>query len=105
LESKGAEPLAGTLVWTRETGLLLLTIGTVAFSIRKHEASETLTAFLFGNIIVQIGLFVIELLAYSNGAITKLSGIIPNLTLHVLLAIGFVYFWATLKSKTNKQQS
>jgi len=102
LESKGVEPLAGTLVWTRETGLLLLTIGVIAFSVRKHETSETLKTFLFGNIIIQIGLFVIELLAYFNGTITKLSGIIPNLTLHILLAIGFIHFWTTLKFKTNK---
>jgi hypothetical protein len=102
LESKGVEPLAGTLIWTRETGLLLLTIGIIAFSIRKHETSETLKVFLFGNIVIQSGLFVIELLAYFNGVITKLSGIIPNLTLHVLLAIGFIHFWTTLKFKTNK---
>jgi hypothetical protein len=102
LESKGVEPFVSTLVWTRETGLLLLTIGIIAFSIRKHETSETLKTFLFGNIIIQIGLFVIELLAYFNGVITKLSGIIPNLTLHILLAIGFIHFWTTLKFKPNK---
>lgn len=102
LESKGVEPLAGTLVWTRETGLLLLTIGIIAFSIRKHETSETLKVFLWGNVIIQIGLFVIELLAYFSGIITKFSGIIPNLILHILLAIGFIHFWATLKSKTHK---
>ncbi|MEQ1553239.1 MAG: hypothetical protein ABL929_03615 [Ferruginibacter sp.] len=102
LASKGVEPLVGTLVWMRETGLLLLTIGIIAFLVRKHESSETLKIFLFGNIIIQIGLFVIELLAYFNGIITKLSGIIPNLTLHILLAIGFVHFWTILKIKTNK---
>lgn len=102
LESKGVEPLAGTLVWTRETGLLLLTIGIIAFSIRKHETSETLKVFLWGNVIIQIGLFAIELLAYFSGIITKFSGIIPNLILHILLAIGFIHFWATLKSKTHK---
>lgn len=102
LESKGVEPLAGTLVWTRETGLLLLTVGIIAFLVRKNEASQTLKVFLFGNILIQIGLFVIELLAYFNGIITKLSGIIPNLTLHILLAIGFVYFWTTIKFKPNR---
>jgi hypothetical protein len=43
-------------------------------------------------------------LAYFNGVITKLSGIIPNLTLHILLAIGFIHFWTTLKLKTNKSK-
>jgi hypothetical protein len=101
LESKGVEPLIGTLVWTRETGLLLLTIGIIAFSVRKHETSQTLKVFLFGNIVIQIGLFVIELLAYFNGVITKVSGILPNLTLHILLAIGFIHFWRAIKLKTN----
>ncbi|AWM15115.1 hypothetical protein DI487_15485 [Flavobacterium sediminis] len=100
LVSKGVTPLPGTLVWTRETGLLLLTIGVIAFSIRKHKNSETLKAFLFGNIIIQIGLFIIELVAYFYGTITKLSGILPNLTLHVLLAIGFIYFWKPLNRKS-----
>ncbi len=102
LESKGVEPLVGTLVWMRETGLLLLTTGIIIFSIRKHEASETLKVFLFGNSIVQIGLFVIELLAYFNSVITKLSGIIPNLALHILLAIGFIHFWKKMNLKINK---
>jgi hypothetical protein len=101
LESKGVTPLVATLVWTREVGLLLITIGITVFLIRKHEISETLKAFLFGNIIIQIGLFAIELLAYFNGVITKLSGIIPNLTLHIVLAIGFIHFWKTMSLKTN----
>ena len=100
LESKGVEPLVSTLVWTRETGLLLIAIGLIAFSVRMHEDSETLKAILLGNIIIQIGLFAIELVAYFNYVITKLSGIVPNLTLHILLAMGFIYFWSTMKLKT-----
>lgn len=101
LESKGVEPVVGTLIWVRETGLLLITTGIIAFSVRKHEISPTLKAFLFGNIIIQIGLFLIELVAYLNGVITKLSGIIPNLSLHVILAIGFAYHWVFMKTKNN----
>lgn len=102
LESKGVEPLVGTLVWTRETGLLLLTIGITIFLVRKHESSPTLKTVIFGNIIIQIGLFLIELIAYTNGIITNLSGIIPNLTLHILLTIGLAYYWATMKSNSQK---
>ena len=47
LEGKGVMPLNGTLVWTRETGLLLLAIGIIAFLIRKNDDSETLKAFFF----------------------------------------------------------
>jgi hypothetical protein len=102
LESKGVTPLEGTLVWMRETGLLLLTIGIIILAVRKHKTSETLKAILFGNIIIQIGLFVIELLAYFNSVITKPSGIIPNLALHILLATRFIHFWKTVNLKTNK---
>ncbi len=97
LESKGVAPINGTLVWTREVGLLLISLGIMIFSARTHSDSATLKALLFSNIIVQIGLFCIELMAYSNGTITKISGIIPNLSLHVLLTIGFIYYWATMK--------
>lgn len=102
LESKGVVASGSTLVWTREVGLLLITIGMMAFLIRNHEVSATLKVFIFGNIIIQLGLFVIELSGYFNNVITKLSGIIPNLTLHILLAIGFIHFWKTMNLKTNK---
>ena len=101
LESKGVELLNGTLVWAREVGVLLICLGIIGFSTRKHDSSATLKALLFGNIFIQIGLFLIELIAYSNGIITKISGIIPNLSLHVLLTIGFAYFWATMKVSKN----
>jgi hypothetical protein len=104
LESKGVVPLATTSVWMRETGLLLLALGIINFAMRKHEPSGTLKALLSGNIIIQIGLFVIELLAYSNNVITKLSGIIPNLILHILLAIGFAYFLKTMDLKTDNTE-
>ncbi|NBA88319.1 hypothetical protein GVN16_21280 [Emticicia sp. CRIBPO] len=104
LESKGVAPLAATSVWMRETGLLLLTLGIINFAVRKLKPSGTLKALLSGNIIIQIGLFVIELLAYSNDVITKLSGIIPNLILHILLAIGFVYFLKTMDLTTDNTE-
>lgn len=55
LESKGVEPFVSTLVWTRETGLLLLTIGIIAFSIRKHETSETLKHFFLETSLFKLG--------------------------------------------------
>jgi hypothetical protein len=105
LESKGVTPLVATLFWAREVGLLLIAIGITAFLIRNHEVSATLKVFLFGNIIIQIGLFVIELLAYFNNVITKLSGIITNLTLHILLAIGFTHLWKTMGLKLINNKS
>jgi len=96
-ESKGTLPNNATYVWTSEVGILLIAIGIMAFLVRKEENSKTLKAFFLGNFIIQIGLFLIELFAYIDGVITKLSGVIPNLSLHILLTIGFLYFRTTMK--------
>ncbi len=101
-ESKGTFPNKATYVWTTEVGIFLIAIGIMVFLIRKEEDSKTLKVFLFGNVIIQIGLFIIELLAYINGIITKLSGIIPNLSLHILLTIGFLYFLMPMKQESTK---
>lgn len=104
-ESKGTSPNTATYVWTSEVGLLLIAIGIVAFMVRGHQNSTTLKAFFVGNFIIQIGLFFIELVAYLNGVITKLSGVLPNLTLHILLAVGFVYYLLTMKTTNLKSDS
>ncbi len=98
-ESKGTIPNNATYVWTSEVGILLIAISIMAFLVRREENSKTLRVFLLGNATIQIGLFVIELLAYINGIITKLSGIIPNSIIHILLTIGFLYFFITIKNE------
>jgi hypothetical protein len=90
-ESKGTQPNAATYVWTSEVGLVLIAIGLMAFLLRGEGNSPALRAFFIGNFIIQIGLFTIEFIAYQNGVISKLEGVLPNLTLHVLLAFGFAY--------------
>ena len=94
LESKGVAGNAGTNVWVRETGLLLISIGIMVFLVRGHANSPTLRAFLAGNAILQIGLLPIEIAAYAQGVITEAPGIMPNSILHVLLAGGFAYYAA-----------
>ncbi|NMM28152.1 MAG: hypothetical protein HHJ12_12900 [Glaciimonas sp.] len=42
---------------------------------------------------VQLGLLATEVSGYADGVITKLSGVMPNSVLHLLLAVGFAYFW------------
>ncbi len=100
-QSKGTLANKATYVWTSEVGMLLIAIGVMALLIRKEEDSKTLQVFLLSNSIIQIGLFLIELFAYINGVITKPLGIIPNLSIHILLTIGFLYFCITMK-KGNK---
>jgi hypothetical protein len=58
----------------------------------NHEDSPTLRAFLMGNSAIQIGLFQVEILAYREGTITTLSGIVPNSIIHLCLAAGFIYY-------------
>jgi hypothetical protein len=92
LDSKGVTPGAAINVWVSEVGILLIATGITAFLIRGHADSATLKAVFVGNIILQLGLLSIEPLAYANGIITKLSGIIPNTILHLVLAASFCWY-------------
>ena len=79
-------------MWIRQVGVAILGIGLVSFLIRGHAPSATIRAFLYGNAAHQLMLAPIEVVAFRAGTITKLSGIVPNTVLHVLLATGFLYF-------------
>ena len=92
LEIKGVVASEAANVWVRQVGVLLISMGVTAFLVRGDEDSPTLKAFFVGNIILQLGLFPIEPIAYANGTITKLSGIVPNTMLHLLLAGGFALY-------------
>ena len=85
-------PNAATNVWVREVGVLVVAIGVTAFLVRGQPDSPTLRALLIGNVVVQLGLLSVEVIAYARGVITKLSGIVPNTLLHVALAAGFTYY-------------
>jgi len=83
LESKGVIPGGPVKVWMSEVGILLVSAGVILFLVRKEEDSIALKAILIGNTLVQIGLLSIEILAFQNGVIKEVSGIIPNSILHV----------------------
>ena len=97
LQSKGVDVNAGTTIWVREVGVMLIAVGITVFMVRNHADSSTLKAVLVGNVVVQLGLLVIEPLAYSAGIITKLAGIAPNTMIHVLLAFGFCYYASKIR--------
>ena len=86
LESKGVAPTAATCLWLRELGVLLLALGFLNLVVRHHEDSQTLRAVLLGNALVHVGLFPLEILALLAGTITRVSGIVPNSILHLVLA-------------------
>lgn len=54
-------------------------------------------ALMLGNLLVQLGLLATEIAGYSAGVITKVSGVAPNSVLHLLLALGFGYFWLNIQ--------
>jgi hypothetical protein len=87
---------AAANVWMQETGIALVSIGVAVFLLRGQPDSPTLRAFLIGNTVLQLGLLWIELSAFADGVITKLSGVAPNSVLHIALAFGFTYFAARM---------
>ncbi|MDD5335294.1 MAG: hypothetical protein PHS32_16300 [Rhodoferax sp.] len=96
LASKGTVPSEAANVWMREVGVLLLSLGVIAGLMRGHADSPTLKTLMLGNLLVQLGLFLTEIVGYANGVITKLSGVLPSSALNLLLAAGFAYFWVTM---------
>jgi hypothetical protein len=98
LQSKGIVSNAAANVWMQETGIALVSIGITAFLLRGEPDSPTLRAFLIGNTVLQLGLLTIEIMAFAAGVITKLAGVAPNSLLHVVLAMGFAYFAASMKA-------
>jgi hypothetical protein len=89
LDSKGVHGNAAAAVWMREVGVALVAIGFIALSVRSHPDSPTLRAFMWGNALLQCLLLPVEILAFVNGTVPSLTGIVPNSILHVLLGMGF----------------
>lgn len=97
MAQKGVQPDASAAIWVREVGVLILPLGVMSFLVRGEPDSRALRSFLAGNALVHLGLFPIEIVAYRQGVITLLSGIVPNSILHVALCAGFTYFAATMR--------
>ena len=84
---------------------MLIAVGILAVMVRHHRDSPTLKAVLVSIVVTQIGLFAIEALAYRDGIITLLSGIVPNLFLHVCLAAGLIYYILTMRNSNHCSSS
>jgi hypothetical protein len=97
LASKGVAASAAGNLWARELGIALLVVGVIAFAVRRHPDSPTLRAFLVGMALLQLGLLPIEIIGYVAGVITDVRGIVPNSVVHVVLAIGFAWYAATMR--------
>jgi hypothetical protein len=89
LASKGVAPSPAAVVWVREVGVLILSLGVMAWMVRREPDSVAMRAILVANAIVHLGLFPIEIAAFHDGVITAASGILPNSVLHVALGTAF----------------
>jgi len=89
LTSKGVTITPAVVVWVREVGVQIVSLGVVALTVRSEPDSPAMRAILVGNALVQLGLFPIELLAWRDGTITKPGGVIPNSVLHLVLGAAF----------------
>ena len=78
--------------------MLVLALGVAAGLVRAEPDSSVLRGYLVGNALVHAGLFPIEIHAYANGVIGRLDGIVPNSVLHVVVAGGFTYYAATMRT-------
>lgn len=92
LTSKGVNITPAVVVWVREVGVQILSLGVVALMVRSEPDSPAMRAILVGNALVQLGLFPIEILALREGTITKVGGIVPNSILHLVLGGAFSWF-------------
>jgi hypothetical protein len=92
LTGKGVVPDPALLVWVREVGVLIAAAGATTYLVRAAPDSVALRGVLAGNALLHLGLLPVELVAFSQGIITKLGGVVPNSLLHVALAAGFVAY-------------
>ncbi len=92
LNSKGVVLNAAANVWAREVGVALVAIAVMAFLMRGQPDSPTMKAFLLGNAVLQLGLLPIEILAFIDGTLPKVSGIVPNSIVHGVLAAAFLFY-------------
>ena len=92
LAGKGVPPEPAASVWVREVGVLILALSVILLLVRAEPDTPTLRAVLWGNAIVHGGLLPIEIVAWQDGIITRLGGVVPNSLLHVTLCVCFVLF-------------
>lgn len=89
---KAAVPNEAAIVMARTVGVLLISVGVLAFLVRGHGDSPTMAAFLKANLLLQLALIPIDPLAYLDGTYGTLASFVPNTLVHILLAVGFIHY-------------
>lgn len=100
--AKVAAPSETANVFVCTVGVLLISFSVLNFLVRNHENSKTLQSIFIANLILQLSLIPIDLMAYSAGTFTTLGSFVPNTILHIILASGFSYYLIRMRSDFQK---
>lgn len=91
-EVKQAHTSPAAEVMGRTVGVLIASMGILAFSVRSHGDSPTMRSVLWANLLLQLAILPIDPLAYYDGTFHTLGSFVPNTIVHLVLAAGFVFY-------------
>lgn len=89
---KHAQSNPAAEVMGRTVGVLIASMGFLAFSVRNHPDSPTMRSVLWANLFLQLAILPIDPLAYRAGTFHSLGSFVPNTILHVALAGGLAFY-------------
>ena len=89
---KALETGSSTNLGMQMFGVALFSIGVINFFSRNDPGSKALKAVMFGNIILHLAGEAFDVYDYSAGFV-QLSSILASGIIHILLLVGFVYYF------------
>jgi hypothetical protein len=99
MEGMGSEQSDTTNIVLQAMSIMLLSIAVMTFFARKDEGSIALRGIFIGSIVMHITLIPIDWIAYQKGIFTQISGIVPGTVIHIVFAIGFIYYLRLLSNQ------
>ncbi len=99
MEGMGVQLNDTTNIVLQAVCVMLFSIAVITFLARKDEGSIALRAIFIGSILMHIISIPIDWVAYQKGIFTKVSGLIPGTVIHIIFAIGFIYYFMKLPKK------
>ncbi len=96
MESQGISPDDLVKVMLQFMSIMMFSIAVITFLSRKDPGSIALRAVLTGSTVMHILSMSIDWLGYARGIFPKVSGIMPGTIVHLIFAIGFIYYLVKL---------
>lgn len=90
-EVKHASYTDAGVVMARTVGVLLGSVGVLNLLVCEHEDSATMRSVLWANLVLQVSIAPIDVVAFAQGTFRTWGSFLPNTILHVVLAAGFVW--------------